>query len=79
MSLAKFALRNPITILMAVLASLILGVVSFQKLPVDMFPDITFPSITVATVYPGANPQDIERTVTYPDRKSTRLNSSHRT
>jgi len=66
MGLAKFALRNPITILMAVLASLILGVVSFQKLPVDMFPDITFPSITVATVYPGANPQDIERTVTYP-------------
>ncbi len=66
MLLAKFALRNPITILMAVLAALILGVVSFNKLPVDMFPDITFPSITVATFYPGANPQDIERTVTYP-------------
>ncbi|MGQ9695113.1 MAG: efflux RND transporter permease subunit [Thermodesulfobacteriota bacterium] len=66
MGLAKFALRNPITILMAVLASLILGVVSFNKLPVDMFPDITFPSITVATFYPGANPQDMERTVTYP-------------
>lgn len=66
MNLTKFALRNPITILMAVLASLILGGVSFNKLSIDMFPDITFPSITVATFYPGANPQDMERTVTYP-------------
>ena len=70
MSLAKFALRNPITVLMAVLGSLILGIISFSKLPVDMFPDITFPSITVATFYPGANPQDMERMVTYPVEKA---------
>jgi len=70
MNLAKFALRNPITILMAVLGSIILGAVSFSKLPVDMFPDITFPSITVATFYTGANPQDMERMVTYPVEKA---------
>jgi len=70
MNLAKFALRNPITVLMAVLGSIILGVISFSKLPVDMFPDITFPSITVATFYPGANPQDMERMVTYPVEKA---------
>jgi len=70
MNLAKFALRNPITILMAVLGSIILGAVAFSKLPVDMFPDITFPSITVATFYPGANPQDMERMVTYPVEKA---------
>jgi multidrug efflux pump subunit AcrB len=70
MSLAKFALRNPITVLMAVLGSLILGIISFSKMPVDMFPDITFPSITVATFYPGANPQDMERMVTYPVEKA---------
>ena len=38
-------------------------------MPVDMFPDITFPSITVATFYPGANPQDMERMVTYPSKR----------
>ena len=54
MNLARFALRNPITILMAVLGTIILGMISFSKLPVDMFPEITFPSITVATFYPGA-------------------------
>ncbi|MBP1722841.1 MAG: acrB, partial [Deltaproteobacteria bacterium] len=70
MSLAKFALRNPITVLMAVLGSLILGIISFSKMPVDMFPDITFPSITVATFYPGANPQDMERMVTYAVEKA---------
>ena len=56
MNLAKFALRNPITILMLVLGVILLGFISFSKLPVDMFPDITFPSITVGTFYPGANP-----------------------
>ncbi len=70
MNLARFALRNPITILMAVLMAIILGVISFNKLPVDMFPEITFPSITVAVFYPGANPQDMERTVTYPVEKA---------
>ena len=70
MNLAKFALRNPITILMAVLMVIILGIVSFTKMPVDMFPEITFPSITVATFYKGANPQDIERMVTYPVEKA---------
>ena len=70
MNLARFALKNPITILMAVLGAIILGMISFSKLPVDMFPEITYPSITVATFYPGANPQDIERTVTYPVEKA---------
>ncbi|MEW6664032.1 MAG: efflux RND transporter permease subunit [Thermodesulfobacteriota bacterium] len=70
MNLARFALRNPITILMAVLGVIILGAISFSKLPVDMFPEITYPSITVATFYPGANPQDMERTVTYPVEKA---------
>jgi CzcA family heavy metal efflux pump len=70
MILARFALRNPITILMAVLGAIILGMISFSKLPVDMFPEITYPSITVGTFYPGANPQDMERTVTYPVEKA---------
>lgn len=70
MNLARFALRNPITILMAVLGAVILGGISFSKLAVDMFPEISYPSITVATFYPGANPQDMERMVTYPIEKS---------
>ena len=70
MNLAKFALRNPIAVLMLVLGVILLGVISFIKLPVDMFPDITFPSISVGTFYPGANPQDMEKMVTYPVEKA---------
>ncbi len=70
MNLARFALRNPITILDGGLGAIILGIISFSKMPVDMFPEITFPSITVATFYPGANPQDMERMVTYPVEKA---------
>ena len=70
MNLARFALRNPVTVLMAVLMVIILGAISFSKMPVDMFPEITFPSITVVTFYKGANPQDIERMVTYPVEKA---------
>ncbi len=70
MNLARLSLRNPITVIMAVLGAIILGMISFSKLPVDMFPEITFPSITVATFYPGANPQDMERMVTYPVEKA---------
>jgi len=57
MNLARFALRNPVTILMAVLGAIILGAISFTKLPVDMFPEITYPSITVGTFYPGPTPR----------------------
>lgn len=70
MNLTRLSLRNPITVIMAVLGAIILGIISFSKLPVDMFPEITFPSITVATFYPGANPQDMERMVTYPVEKA---------
>jgi CzcA family heavy metal efflux pump len=70
MNLSKFALRNPIAVLMLVLGVVLLGIISFIKLPVDMFPDITFPSISVGTFYPGANPQDMEKMVTYPVEKA---------
>ncbi|MCE5263452.1 MAG: efflux RND transporter permease subunit [Deltaproteobacteria bacterium] len=70
MNLSKFALRNPIAVLMLVLGVVLLGIISFVKLPVDMFPDITFPSISVGTFYPGANPQDMEKMVTYPVEKA---------
>ncbi len=66
MWLTRLALRNPILILMMSLMVLALGAVSFQKLSVDLFPDITIPVVRVATFYPGAGPGDIEKSVTQP-------------
>lgn len=70
MWLTLIALRNGIAILMASLAIVVLGATSLGKMPIDLFPNINYPSIQIGTVYKGANVQDVERTVTYPIEKA---------
>jgi CzcA family heavy metal efflux pump len=70
MWLTRLALKNPILILMVSLGLLVLGLTSLSKLPVDLFPAISPPLVQVATFYPGASPQDIEKTITYPLEKA---------
>ena len=67
MWLTLIALRNGIAILMASLAIVVLGATSLGKMPIDLFPNINYPSLQIGTVYKGANVQDVERTVTYRD------------
>ena len=62
--LTRTALRNPVAILMASVAVVVLGYVSVTRIPVDLFPDITMPVVMVGVVYPGAGPRDIEASVT---------------
>jgi hydrophobe/amphiphile efflux-1 (HAE1) family protein len=66
MWLTRLALRNPIFILMMSLAVIALGWVSLGRLPVDLFPNLDVPQIRVATFYPGAGPQDVEKSITLP-------------
>src|ERR1700704_1818226 len=66
MWLTRLALRNPVLILMMSLMALALGVVSLDRLAVDLFPDINIPLIRVATFYTGAGPGDIEKSITVP-------------
>jgi len=66
MWLTRLALKNPIFILMMSLAVIALGWVSLGRLPVDLFPSIDVPQIRVATFYPGAGPQDVEKSITVP-------------
>jgi hydrophobe/amphiphile efflux-1 (HAE1) family protein len=70
MWLTLLALRNGIAILMASLAIVVLGATSLGKMPIDLFPNINYPSIRIGTIYKGANVQDVERTVTYPIEKA---------
>lgn len=64
MSLPDISVRRPITTLMLFLAILIIGLVSFQRLPIDLFPEIEPPVISVLIQYPGASAQDVELNVT---------------
>lgn len=63
MNLAKLSIARPIFVSCLALLLVGLGIMSFQKLPVDMFPNITFPVVVVYTAYPGAGPQEVETQV----------------
>ncbi|MGE4169496.1 MAG: efflux RND transporter permease subunit [Candidatus Margulisiibacteriota bacterium] len=59
-SLANTAIKRPIFITCIVVLMLALGYLSLKKLPVDLFPDVTFPVVTITTPYPGAGPSEVE-------------------
>ncbi|MEN0057331.1 MAG: efflux RND transporter permease subunit [Bdellovibrio sp.] len=63
MNLPGLSIRRPIFISCIVLLMMILGAFSLRKMPVDMFPDVTFPVLFVQITYPGASPLDLEKQV----------------
>ncbi|MEM8964301.1 MAG: efflux RND transporter permease subunit, partial [Acidobacteriota bacterium] len=66
MSLPAGAVSRPVTVSMAVLAVTIFGVLASRSLPVDLLPDIAYPTVTVETEYPDAAPWSVEQFVTRP-------------
>ncbi len=60
MDLAGLSIKRPIFISCLVFLILALGYLSLKKLPVDLFPNVTFPVVTINTTYPGAGPREIE-------------------
>ncbi|MDD2713407.1 MAG: efflux RND transporter permease subunit [Simplicispira sp.] len=60
----RVSLGNPVFATMVMLAFVVLGVFSYQRLKVDQFPDIDFPVVVVAADYPGASPEIVESEVT---------------
>ncbi|MFK7928609.1 MAG: efflux RND transporter permease subunit [Myxococcota bacterium] len=57
---------HPVAMTMVFLAALVFGVVSYQRLPVELMPDISYPTITVRTAFEGAAPQEVETQVSRP-------------
>ncbi len=62
--MAEVSIKRPIFIMMVILAVVVLGIKALYRLPVDLFPNIEFPFVTVVTVYPGASPTEMESLVT---------------
>ena len=59
----SFTATRPVAILMMVAAVVVFGLVGLFRLPVNLLPDVSYPTITVRTSYPGAGPQDVEERV----------------
>ena len=62
----NFALRRPVTTLMTFAAVAVIGIVAARLLPLEQFPDITFPFMGVSIPYPGSTPEEIEELITRP-------------
>jgi HAE1 family hydrophobic/amphiphilic exporter-1 len=64
MKLSDTAIKRPVFTVMMVTALVVLGAFSYNRIPVDLFPDVDFPYVVVMTAYPGADPETIESEVT---------------
>ena len=62
----KFSVKKPLTVFVAVIAVLVLGVVAYFKMTPDLLPNMNFPYILIMTTYPGASPEKVEAEVTKP-------------
>jgi hydrophobe/amphiphile efflux-1 (HAE1) family protein len=63
MNLAELSIKRPIFITCVVVLMIVVGILSLKKMPVDQFPDVTFPVVFAEILYPGASPIDVERQI----------------
>src|SRR5262244_3657834 len=64
--IVHFALRQRFLVLMATLLIIVAGAVSFRRMPVDAYPDLSPPMVEIITQWPGHASEEIERLTTLP-------------
>ena len=63
---ASFITSRPVAILMVFLAAVVFGWLSYGRLPLTLMPELSYPTLTVRTEYPGAAPEEVENDVSRP-------------
>ena len=66
----KFSVKKPLTVFVAVIAVIVLGVVAYLSMTPDLLPNMDLPYIIVVTTYPGASPEKVESEITKPLEQS---------
>jgi len=66
MNLPKLAIERPVFVSCIVILIMVLGLMAYRSLGVDLFPDVSFPFVSVITPYQGASPQEIETQISKP-------------
>ena len=66
MFLSDVSIKRPVFATMLMVLLIVLGVVSYRRLPIDEYPDVTYQTISVNASYRGASPQVMEREVARP-------------
>ncbi len=65
-SVVSFPIHRPVTTIMIFITIIVFGWRSYQKLPINLMPEISYPSLTIRTEFEGAAPEDVEKLVTRP-------------
>jgi HAE1 family hydrophobic/amphiphilic exporter-1 len=65
-SLSEFSIKRPIFTIMITLVVLVLGFIALSRLPIDLMPDITYPTLNISTSYPNTAPEEMEQMITRP-------------
>ena len=66
MNLPKLAIERPVFVSCIVILIMVMGVMAYFSIGVDLFPDVSFPFVSVITPYQGASPQEIETQISKP-------------
>jgi hydrophobic/amphiphilic exporter-1 (mainly G- bacteria), HAE1 family len=66
MNISRLSIRRPVFTVMVVLIVVLLGAVSLSRLPIDLMPDITYPTLSIMAQYENASPEEMEELVTRP-------------
>ena len=64
MWLTRISIRNPVLAAMLMFALVVVGVFSYNRVPVDQFPNVEIPVVVVNVEYPGASPESVENDLT---------------
>ena len=67
---SHFTTSRPVAVLMVFLAAVVFGFFSFKRLPVTLMPELSYPTLTVRTEYPGAAPEEVENEISRPIEES---------
>ncbi len=62
----RITTERPVAILMVVIGIFVFGMISYQQLPLNLMPEMTYPSLTVRTEYPGTAPEEVENAISRP-------------
>lgn len=64
MALPKFAVEHPVAIAMIYIGLMVLSISAFFRIGLDMFPDVSFPVMSIITTYQGAGTEEVEEKIT---------------
>ena len=66
MNLARFSVRRPVAISMLMVAIMLVGAICLSRTPVDLLPEVSYPTVSVNTTWPNVSPEEVELLVSRP-------------